>query len=263
MPDSYYAESRIFTVDASKKPAIINKATVLSKDGATVNYDLEGIAQRADGSFWLVSEGNSGSRPNLLILVAADGTVIKEISLPAAVVAKQKSNGFEGVAVVGSGADEKVVIAFQREWIDDPAGMTRIGFYSPESDSWAFAYYPLDTAPAGAWVGLSEITAIDDENFVVIERDNQQGEKAQLKRLYQFSLSGITPVAEGGSFPTLSKSLTKDLMPNLAETGGWIVDKVEGTAITTEGKVYVVTDNDGVDDASGETRFMDLGKLFP
>lgn len=263
VPDSYYAQSRIFRAEVKKKgPAQIKEAIVLSKDGNTVDYDLEGIAQRADGSFWLVSEGNSGSRPNLLIKTTADGTVLEEIGLPAAVLAKQKSNGFEGVAVTGSGDSERVYIAFQREWAEDPSGLVRIGVYNPSADSWGFFYYPLDAKPDGAWVGLSEISAIDDTHFVVIERDNQQGDKAQIKRLYKFSIAGMTPAAEGESFPTLSKELVHDLMPDLQATGGWVLDKVEGTAITSNGNVYVVTDNDGVDDASGETRFIRLGKLF-
>ncbi len=262
VPDSYYAQSRIFKAEVAKTgPAIINDAIVLSKDGNTVDYDLEGIAQRADGSFWLVSEGNSGSRPNLLIKTAADGTVLEEISLPAAVVAKQKKNGFEGVAVTGSGDQEKVYVAFQREWIDDPAGHARIGVYTPATGSWCFFYYPLESATQG-WIGLSELTAIDDNTFAVIERDNQQGKNAVVKRLYKFSISDLTPAAEGSSFPILNKTLVKDLLPEMNATHGWTPDKVEGTAITKNGEVYVVTDNDGVDDATGETLFMKLGKLF-
>ena len=262
VPDSYYAQSRIFRAQVSQQgPAEINKAIVLHKDGATVDYDLEGIAQRSDGSFWLVSEGNSGSRPNLLIKTSANGEVLAEVTLPDAVVAKQRKNGFEGVAVTGSGEQEKVYVAFQREWTDDPAGLVRIGVYSPASNDWGFFYYPLEATTEG-WIGLSEITAIDDDTFVVIERDNQQGPKARVKRLYEFSTAGLSPVAEGNHFPTLSKTLVQDLLPELNATNGWTPDKVEGTALTRNGQVYVVTDNDGVDDASGETRFMKLGKLF-
>ena len=40
---------------------------------------------------------------------------------------------------------------------------------------------------------------------------------------------------------------------------GWISDKVEGLAVTLDGTVYAVIDNDGVDDAPGETQFLNLG----
>lgn len=50
-----------------------------------------------------------------------------------------------------------------------------------------------------------------------------------------------------------------DLIPDLEATNGWITDKPEGVAITSDGRTFVVTDNDGVDDWSGETWFLDLG----
>jgi hypothetical protein len=53
-----------------------------------------------------------------------------------------------------------------------------------------------------------------------------------------------------------------DLMPHLLSTNGWITDKPEGTAVSSSGRLYVVTDNDGVDDWSGETWFFDLGRYW-
>ncbi|MGH1472587.1 MAG: esterase-like activity of phytase family protein [Cellvibrionaceae bacterium] len=262
VPDSYYKQSRIFTIDAKTKPATITAATVLKKDNDTVNYDLEGIAQREDGSFWLVSEGDGKDTPNLLILASQDGTIQQEIQLPIEVSTHQKKNGFEGVAVIGNSANETVFVAFQREWKNDPDGLVRIGVYSPSTEQWAFLYYPLESAVDGTWNGLSEITRIDDKTLAVIERDNQQGEAATIKRLYQFSIDGLTAVAEGNEIPVVNKQLVIDLLPELQKTNGRVLDKVEGTAIITNGNVYIVTDNDGVDDASGETRFIKLGKLF-
>ena len=45
-------------------------------------------------------------------------------------------------------------------------------------------------------------------------------------------------------------------------TNGWITDKPEGAAVARDGRVFVVTDNDGVEDWSGETSFLRLGR-FP
>lgn len=262
VPDSYYKTSRIFSIDSARTPALIDGETVLHKNGATVNYDLEGIAQTSDGSFWLASEGNGSSTPNLLIKALPNGDVVGEYPLPAVVAAKQKSNGYEGVAVMGSGANERVYVAFQREWTGDPARHVRIGVFNPNDQSWGFFYYPIDSAQAGAWIGLSELTAINDHQFLVVERDNQQGPKAQVKKIYRIDIRGITPVAEGaGSFPVVAKKLHHDLLPDLKATGGWVLDKVEGAAVTTDGKLFVVTDNDGIEDAVGETRFIRLGKV--
>jgi hypothetical protein len=275
--DSFYNNSRIYTVDVSSMPARITGETVLMKNGTTVSYDLEGIAQRSNGSFWLASEG-AGNAPapasyNLLIQAAANGTVEKEIRLPAAVDAKQKSNGYEGVAVTGAvGVDEKVYVAFQREWADDPAGQVRIGVYTPALDTdpeieegeWKFFDYPLDTAesPAGGWVGLSEITALGNSKFAIIERDNQSGPNAAIKRVYTVDVTGVTPVAEGSDFPLLSKTLSIDVLPHMQAGKGWVHDKLEGLARAEDGTVYAVTDNDGVKDSTGETQFFDLGNAL-
>ncbi|AHL76810.1 alkaline phosphatase [Stutzerimonas stutzeri] len=261
VPDSYYEASRIFKIDTSKTPAIIDGQTALRKAGGTVNYDLEGIAQAANGDFWLASEGDGKNKPNLLIRANAAGNVLQEYALPANVAAQQTSSGFEGVSVVGEGASTRVYVVFQREWKNDPAGKARIGVLDPASGEWGFYHYPLDPAVEGGWVGLSELTSIGNGQFLVIERDNQQGPAAEVKRLYRIDLSGKQPAAEDQTFPLVTKRLERDLLPELKSTGGWVLDKVEGAAVDKQGRLFVVTDNDGVEDASGETRFMRLGTV--
>jgi hypothetical protein len=153
------------------------------------------------------------------------------------------------------------MVAFQREWVNDPDDLVRIGRYTPDTGEWLFYYYPLDDveSPAGGWIGLSEITALGDDRFAVIERDNQRGLDARVKRLYTFSLQGLTPVAQGGDFPVIDKTLARDILPDLQAPQGWVQDKPEGLAVNAEGEVYLVTDNDGVDDSTGETQFLHLG----
>ena len=266
VPDSYYTQSRIYRMDVKQTPAVITDEIMLKKDDTTVNYDLEGIALRQGGGYWLASEGGgnapSPSSPNLLIKVAADGTVLEEVHLPADVEALQKSNGFEGVAITGSGNDEKVYVAFQREWAGDPAGMVRIGEFTPATAQWRFFYYPLDVveSPAGGWVGLSELTSLGNGRFATIERDNQGGPDARIKRVYVFSIAGLEPQPQGGTFPEVTKYLAIDTLPALESYNGWVLDKIEGLTVAADGEVYAVTDNDGVDDASGETRLLRLGK---
>ena len=53
----------------------------------------------------------------------------------------------------------------------------------------------------------------------------------------------------------------RDLLPDLAAPHGYVVDKLEGFTIDAAGNAFAVTDNDGVDDSSGETHFMRLGPL--
>jgi hypothetical protein len=265
VPDSYYKQSRIYRMDVSKQPAVITDEILLKKNGATVDYDLEGIATREGGGFWLASEGaGTATTRNLLVEVAADGTVLREVELPEAVNALQRSNGYEGVAVTGGGAGEKVYVAFQREWVGDPAGLVRIGEFTPASGDWKFFYYPLDAveSPAGGWVGLSELVSLGGGRFATIERDNQGGPNARIKKVYTFSIGGATPQPQGGAFPVLSKNLAIDLLPMLKSYNGWVLDKVEGLAVAADGEVFALTDNDGVQDASGETRLLRLGRTL-
>ncbi|MDT8321036.1 MAG: esterase-like activity of phytase family protein [Xanthomonadales bacterium] len=279
--DSFYVEPRIYHLDASVKPALITGYTRLhgiDQDELDA-YDMEGIAMRPDGGFWIVSEGsgnidNSGGRTfrdeNLLIRVAADGEVLEQIGLPEEVANKQHRFGFEGVAVTGSGDEERVYVAFQREWLlGEPEGIVRIGEYRPQSGNWKFHWYPLDPREADSgWVGLSEIVAVGERQFLVLERDNQAGPDAAIKRVYRVDLDAGRDAnrqanrgknGQGQSRPTLRKTLVRDLLPVYQAINGWVPDKPEGMTVDANGDLFVVTDNDGVDDAPGQTWLFNLG----
>ena len=47
----------------------------------------------------------------------------------------------------------------------------------------------------------------------------------------------------------------------MKQTNGYVLDKVEGLAIFEDGTAFVSTDNDGVDDHSGETMFLNIGNI--
>ena len=95
----------------------------------------------------------------------------------------------------------------------------------------------------------------------IIERDNQIGEAAVTKKVYRVSVDQLKPAKLGEKLPVVKKELVRDLIPDLKSTGGYVLDKVEGFAATKDGTAYVSTDNDGVDDHSGETMFFSIGKL--
>ena len=88
--DSAYANSRIYSVDATSAPARIVDVTDI-KGISSESWDLEGIATRptqAGTGFWLASEGNANAnaapavRLNHLLRVAPDGSVLSEVPLP-------------------------------------------------------------------------------------------------------------------------------------------------------------------------------------
>ncbi|MEL7450003.1 MAG: esterase-like activity of phytase family protein [Pseudomonadota bacterium] len=289
--DSFYVKSRLYSVDVSERPAKITGEIVLTdtlgalaaqnaslvNDDLTVNIDIEGLAARENGGFWVASEGvgtvGDPARPvealNLLLEVAADGTIESVVTLPDSTNGRQVRFGFEGVTVVEDDGEEELFVAIQREWADDPDNQVRIGRYNVESGEWRFYYYPLDLPESGngGWVGLSEITAIDDDEFLVVERDNQAGPDAAVKRIYQFSVDDLEPLEDTDvgttpSFPVVSKTLVRDLMPDLEATNGLVLEKIEGLAVLSNGDVLVVNDNDGVDDSNGETQLLTFEELL-
>jgi hypothetical protein len=263
--DSAFSEARILTIDATKTPAEITSAITVAKDGGPAKLlDLEGIALASDGGFWLASEGNPERDENktqsTLYRTDASGAIVEEVALPEALTAEASRFGFEGVTVTGTGADETVWLAIQREWKDDPKGMVKLLAYKPADKSFGVVHYPLDPVDGG-WIGLSEITAVNG-GLVFIERDNQVGNNAKVKQLTYVSLDGVTPAPVGSAeIPVVEKTLVRDLMPELAAPGGYILDKIESFAMDAGGEAYIITDNDGVDDHSGETQFIRLGKL--
>lgn len=280
--DSYFNSSSIYVVDVSSHPVVITDEIVLmdsngilaeiaaeqvNEDG-TVNLDQEGITVRANGGFWVASEGDGTvgdeERPvtslNLLVGVAEDGTIDAVVTLLDAVNERQVRFGFEGLASTGEAGSEVLFVVIQRQWTDDLAGHVRIGRYDVAAEEWTFYYYPLETTEIG-WVGLSEITAIDDETFYIVERDNQADVTAAIKHIYEISVAGVEPLAEG-DFPILEKTLIHDLLPDLASTGGAVIEKVEGFAILADGTAMINTDNDGVDDSNGETQFMRIDMMM-
>ena len=288
--DSFFRGNRIFEIDTSAKPAKLQReiritdpsgriaalaavlpaakdanafdatdlAALVNADGS-VNLDPEGIALASGGGFWIASEGSGtvgeAARPvlsaNLVFKLSATGVIEDIIQLPAEVNAKQQRFGFEGIAESGG----KLVVAFQRAWAGD--AHPRIGVYDLAAKTWQFMFYPLDavTSPNKGWVGLSEITAVGNNRFVVIERDNQGGPDARVKKLYRIDLNGV---ADGA---TLSKTLVRDVLPDLRKTHGLVVEKIEGFAVLANGDALLVNDNDGVDENNGETWLHHLGPL--
>ncbi|MGL4196762.1 MAG: esterase-like activity of phytase family protein, partial [Allorhizobium sp.] len=175
----------------------------------------------------------------------------------AELLAGQTRFGLEGITAIGSGDDMTLWMAVQREWGDDEKGSVKLLSYNPKSKEWGAVRYPLEAAGEG-WVGLSEITAHGDHVYIV-ERDNQVGDNAKLKKLYRVAIADLKPAKIGEELPTVTKEEVHDFIPDLkAATNGYVVDKLEGFAFDASGKAFAVTDNDGVDDSSGETLFWEV-----
>ncbi|MEO9459143.1 MAG: esterase-like activity of phytase family protein [Lentilitoribacter sp.] len=253
--DSFYrSQPQIFKIDATQIPAQIISATPITRDGlAAQKLDMEGITQDGEGGFFIASEGRTDRlTPHAIYHVNAVGEIKNEIAFPAELLAVEKRFGSEGITKFG----DDLWIAIQREWKDDEPGFVKLVNYNLETKEWGAVQYPLDGKDKG-WVGLSDIT-IFGEYAYIIERDNQIGAAAVTKKIYKVAVSELKPGKLGETLPVVNKELVVDLLPIMQSYGGYVVDKVEGLAIDKDGQMFVVTDNDGVDDSNGETQFIKL-----
>lgn len=268
--DSAYPEARLYQLDPNTIPARITSVTAISEDGAPAEgLDLEGVAPRAEGGVWLVSEGNpEQGRANEVIGVDSNGNIVERFTLPASIAERMTRFGFEGITALSSTSDtsqegstpqaERLAVIFQRPLADE-AGSTRLGLLDPDSGEWQFVAVALSEprSDAGGWVGFSEITALEDGRLALLERDNQVGERAALKRVVSISLEDATAVSAEQAPPVLSTSEVIDLRPALAVDHGVIVDKPEAMAAIGN-ELMVITDNDGVDDSISRTQLLSL-----
>jgi DNA-binding beta-propeller fold protein YncE len=271
--DAAYSTTQLLSLDVSGygagSPAVIDRTVTLTRDGAPVGLDVEGVAARADGGFWLGVEGAKGAE-NAIVRVDAAGAVVESVALPEAVAAGLGKQGIEGVAVAAAGtadgaAGEQVWVALQRGLTTDDggtAGVARLGRYDVASGTWDWFAYPLEkTTAAGDWLGLSEVTVVDHDTLAVIERDKLNGPAAAVKRVYAVDVPDVAVGAASTTPVAVTKSLAHDVLPDLRATNGWTQEKLEGLTVGGDGTVWAITDNDGLADATGETVLLSLGAV--
>ena len=270
--DDAFAKSRMFVIDNSVFPAVITLEVPLNdlpetiaglapqgefgsadigalvNDDYTVNLDLEGIAVREAGGLWIVSEGkgtwgdvdNPVKSLNMLLQVAMDGSIEKTILLPEEVNQIQTTWGFQGVAEGTGPYEGQVAVVFQRALLGEM--YPRIGWYNSLTEEWSFFFYELDAPLSGngGWVGLSDIATITfgtGAEFLVVERDNQGGPDAFVKKIYRIDLDQETPGTIIAKYPV------RDIVPDLIDLNGPILEKVDGIAMDSENNVVIVNDN--------------------
>lgn len=254
--DSFYGhQPRIFTIDATQTPARITAALDITRaSGPAQKIDVEGIAVDPEGGFWLANEGRTDRLiPHAILHVNENGRIDREIAFPPELLAHEIRFGAEGIALVGN----TLWLAMQRPWGDDPENTVKLVAYNLETEEWGAVRYPL-AAPAGeGWVGLSEI-AVHGDHAWLIERDNQVGGNAAVKLVTRVPLAELVPAPLGGDLPVVTREVMRDLIPDLSAWGGFTAEKIEGMAIAADGTAWIVTDNDGVDDSSGETLFWSV-----
>jgi hypothetical protein len=181
------------------------------------------------------------------------------------------NKGMEGLAITPDG---KTLIGFEQSPLIQDGGdggranrIVTLNLATGEVHQYCYDNYLTDTAHA---YNSSEILAINDHEFLVLERDGKgrgDGSSAVVKRLYKIDLAGATDVSgisgQDNLLPfAVPKTLFLDIRATLNAAG--IVDtqipaKLEGAAfgedVTVDGVVkhtlYIGNDNDFVPVAPG------------
>jgi len=125
----------------------------------------------------------------------------------------RRSRGLEGLAA--SSGYRRLYAALEAGPLPDPPATTRIVEFDPVTGSWTGTWwrYPLDAPDRGVTelVGLGEVFGPRcDGRFISVERDNEQGDAAKWKRVFEVALS---PATANASMPlTVEKRLVADLL---------------------------------------------------
>lgn len=250
VPDNAWNPSKIWRLNmanADKGMVEIDQSIIITKDGKPAAYDLEGVCWTKNG-FWLASEGKTGVE-NFLLFAGHNGAVKNEYPLPADFLTKYgdpKNYGFEGLAATSDG--KYIYVALQRGF-DPSKTNAAILRFTVATNKWETAWYPLEQHSKDAkkfWMGLSDITLVDNTTLLVLERDKGMGDTAEVKRIYSVDLGGFVHES------TLKKKLQNDI---LASTG-LLLEKVESLCLLN-GAMWIAPDNDG----AGWTRMLNLGVI--
>ncbi|HEY9690917.1 MAG TPA: esterase-like activity of phytase family protein [Oculatellaceae cyanobacterium] len=280
-----------------------------------LSLDSEGFSVAPNGNFYVSDEYGPSvyefrpdgsflqafNTPSNLIPQQSDGTINYVDGRPIITSGRQDNRGFEGLTLSPDGS--KLFAMLQDPLVNEgdtnegrrSRNLRIVEYDTKTGESLAQYIYQVEsiadindripgttndfTATAqGRNIGISSITALNDNEFLVIERDNRGVGEADptsinpvgSKRVYKIDLTGATDVsnislAGSNTLPSevvpVSKSLFLDIAAALQGVGQIIPEKLEGLTIgpkLTDGSyaLLVGSDNDfSVTQNSSNTQF--------
>lgn len=243
---------------------------------ASLRLDPEGVRVSRCGDTVFISDEYG---PFLYEFRIANGKRLRSISLPNKFLidlpsanptdeltknkfGRQANRGMEGLAISPDGS--KLYGMMQNAVIQDGAlnaSNGRIGLNNRiveidvETGAVREFVYQLDNAANGT----NEIVAVNDREFLVIERDGRAGAAAQFKKVFKIDISSADDVRGVSTLPTsglpagvhaVAKSLLFDMLdPKFGLAGPTFPEKLEALAFgprLEDGRLllFVVSDND-------------------
>jgi hypothetical protein len=236
------------------------------------DFDIESFREDRDGNFWFGDEFGP-----YLIKTDANGTVLRsEISLPGVYAPQHKdvlagravanlpgSGGFEGMAINKKGT--RLYTLLERPVAGDLGRSLRIDEFDIRTEAYTGRrfVYPLDSAGTN----IGDIVALDDDRFIVLERNGSTATSptpAPFKKVFLIDIEGL------GSGSVVRKTELVDLM-NLADPYDLNADgrtvftfpftTIENVLVLDKHTLLVVNDNNfpyggGREAASDQTEFL-------
>ena len=262
----------------------------LSTNPLNARFDPEGLRVSNDGNSVFVSDEYG---PYVRQFDRRSGALIRTYDLPGNLAAPNLSSkgdteisgntvgrvankGMEGLAITPDG---KMLVGIMQAALEQDAAESKtskivriVTIDIASGDAHEYAY----KLTSGS--GVSEITAINDHEFLVDERDGKgrgDGSAAAAKQLFRISLTGAVELTTSMT-PTqianaaVGKTLFLDLVPSLsAALGGntQVPSKVEGITFgqdvvvgtETYHTLFIANDNDFVPDVAGPSKVFVYG----
>jgi Esterase-like activity of phytase len=239
--------------------------------------DSEGMALAPDGTFWVSDEYG----PHI-IHFDATGKTIERINpfgtgaggrrIPAVFARRRANRGMEGLTITPDG---KTLVGIMQFPLYNPSSaaisgslVTRILTFDIATGATKQFVYLIERANLQA---ISEIAAVTNTTFIVLERDGEYGTEANksttFKRIYKIDLAGATDISDptntadgklfGGKtveelktaatltangITPVTKTLVSDLMTDVSPV--YPHDKAEGLVVISPTLIAVANDDD-------------------
>lgn len=268
--------STTMLTDESNRNLVGSATAFDARDQARgLRFDPEGLRINRRGSLYLsdeygpsVCEFSSSGRRTALLNVPQRFQIAHPAATPEDELARnstgrQPNGGFEGLAITPDGS--RLYAAMQRPLLQDSRpgkeGIKRHGIntriieFNIARGTTREYLYPLDDSSNG----VNEILAVNDHEFLVLERDSRPGAEAVFKRIFKIDLAGATDLSQRDVLPpdgipadvtAARKTLFLDLLaPRFGLAGPDSPEKIEGLAFgptLADGRrlLIVAIDND-------------------